>query len=177
MQKLLGGFVVMSALVGALAVRPAAQAPGSIKADLAKDWSGMKTRIANTGAAMPEYKFTFKPTPAQRNFGEQMLHIAGANVMIVKFVGAKAAPPAINDKATAKADILKALNDSFDYGIAALQEQTDETLAQTVQASFLGTTTRARVFWSLLGHAWDEYGVVTTYLRLNGIVPPASAGM
>ena len=75
--------------------------------------------------AMPEDKFGFKATPAQRSYGEQIMHVAGANVMILKALGAKATPPTMNPKATAKAEILKALADSYDFGIAAVKEQTD----------------------------------------------------
>jgi len=42
---------------------------------------------------------------------------------------------------------------------------------------FIGTATRARLVWVTIGHAWDEYGAMTVYLRLNGIVPPASRRM
>jgi uncharacterized damage-inducible protein DinB len=156
-------------------LRPAAQPAITLRSDLQKDWTEMKDRMMKIADAMPEDKFGFKPTPAQRNYGEQILHVAGANVMIMKTLGAKVPAPTINDKATAKADILKALADSYDYGTAVLNEQTDQSLLEAVQGPrFLGTSTRARFVWATLGHAWDEYGNMTTYLRLNGIVPPAS---
>jgi hypothetical protein len=41
----------------------------------------------------------------------------------------------------------------------------------------LGPSTRARLFWFLLGHSMDIYGQMVVYLRLNGIVPPASRGL
>ena len=107
-----------------------------------------------------------------------MLHVAGANVMIIKTLGGKATAPAIDQKATSKAAIVKALTDSYDYGIAVLNEQNDESMLQAVQGPrFIGTATRARLVWDTIGHAWDEYGAMTVYLRLNKIVPPASRGM
>jgi hypothetical protein len=42
---------------------------------------------------------------------------------------------------------------------------------------FFGASTRARVVWSLLAHAMDVYGQMVVYVRLNGIVPPASRGI
>ena len=75
------------------------------------------------------------------------------------------------------ADILKALGDSYDFGIAVLKAQTAASVTETVTGPrFLGPSTRARIAYRAMGHAWDEYGVMTTYLRLNGIVPPASRG-
>src|SRR5438132_308212 len=143
----------------AQAKEPSAQS-ATLHGDLTKDWTAMTDRMAKMADAMPEDKFGFKPTPAQRSFGEQMLHVASANIMLAKTLGAKAAAPTINDKATAKADILKALADSFAYGAAALKEQTNATLLQTVAGPpFMGPSTRARIVYALLGHAWDEYGV------------------
>jgi len=171
-------FGVVSAMVIAFAtVRPAAQAT-TIQSDALKDWTNMKGTMAKIADAMPEEKFGFKPTPAQRSFGEQILHVAEANVGLIKTLGGKTAAPTIDSKATSKAAILKALSDSYDYGIAVIKEQTDQSMAEAVQGPrFIGTATRARLVWDTIGHAWDEYGAMTVYLRLNGIVPPASRGM
>jgi uncharacterized damage-inducible protein DinB len=79
-----------------------------------------------------------------------------------------------NSAATTKAAAMKALADSFDYGTAILKEQTDQTIMQAVDAPFLGSSSRARVFTFLIGHTWDLYGQLVVYLRLHGHVPPAS---
>jgi len=133
----------------------------------------MKDTMTKIADAMPEDKFGYKPTPAQRSYREQIVHVAIDNVALMKFLGAKTPAPAIDTNATSKADALKALADSFDYGSAVIREQTDRSIAETVRIpNFVGT--RARLVWSAIGHAWDEYGVMTVYLRLNGIIPPAS---
>jgi uncharacterized damage-inducible protein DinB len=167
-----------AALIVALAtLRPMAQTI-TIQTDLLKDWTNMKETMTKIGDAMPEDKFGYKPTPAQRTFGEQLLHVAGANVGLMKLLGGKTAAPAVDDKATSKAAIMKALADSYDFGAAVIKEQTDQSIAEAVRGpNFMGTATRARLVWFAIGHAWDEYGAMTVYLRLNGIVPPASRGM
>lgn len=166
------GFVVVFLLTAVL--RVSAQT-ATLQGDLLKDWTEMKDTMMKISSAMPEDKFTYKSTPAQRNFGEQVLHVATANVGLLRALGAKAAAPTIDAKATGKAAILKALADSFDYGIAVIKEQTDQTMLQTVQSvPFLGPSTRARLVYFVLGHAWDIYGQMAVYLRLNGVVPPAS---
>jgi uncharacterized damage-inducible protein DinB len=170
-------FGVAAAMLVLTTLRPAAQSP-TIQSDALKDWTNMKETMTKIADAMPEDKFGFKPTPAQRTFGEQILHVAGANVGLIKMLGGKAAAPTVNAKATSKAEILKALADSYDYGIAVIKEQTDQAMLEAVKGpSFIGTATRARLVWATIGHAWDEYGAMTVYLRLNGIVPPASRGM
>ena len=161
-------------MLAAAIVRPAAQT-ANLNAELLKDWTDQKAMMMKIADAMPEDRFSYKSTPAQRDFGQQVLHIAGGNVAYIRFLNGKAAAPAINRTATAKAEILKALADSFDYGAAVINEQTDQSMMQTVQTNtFLGPSSRARVIYFLLGHTWDIYGQMAVYLRLNGIVPPAS---
>ena len=162
--------IVLTAATG----RPAAQS-ATLNTELLKDWTDQKAMMMKIAEAMPEEKFSFKSTPAQRDYGQQILHIAGGNVAYLRNFGGKAMPPAINRTATGKAEILKALADSFDYGTALIQEQSDQSMLQTVQTNqFLGPSSRARVIYFLLGHTWDIYGQMAVYLRLNGLVPPAS---
>ena len=70
------------------------------------------------------------------------------------------------------------LADSFDYGAAALTEQTDRTMleaaANTRFDRFMGPSVKARVVYFVIGHTWDIYGQMVVNLRLNGITPPAS---
>ena len=157
-----------------------ATAPGgaAVRADLIKDWERQKATLVAIADAMPEDKFSFKSTPAQRSYAEHIMHVATVNVDILKLVGGQAPPPTFTaESAKTKADILKALGESYDHGIALLNEQTDATITETIEAAFLGPSTRARVFWFLLGHSMDSYGQLAVYLRLNGIVPPASRGV
>jgi len=66
----------------------------------------------------------------------------------------------------------------FDYGTAALNEQTDATMVEAAPNTrfdrFMGPSVRARVVYYVIGHTWDIYGQMVVYLRLNGITPPAS---
>lgn len=153
---------------------PQAFAQTGVKDEVLKDWTGIKDTMLKIASAMPEDKFGFKATPPQRSYGEQLLHIAGANVNFLKPVGGKTPVPTLDLKATSKADILKALEASFDYGTALINEQTDETMMQKVKVPFIGESTKPRVFYFLSGHAWDIYGQLAVYLRLSGLVPPAS---
>ena len=136
--------------------------------------------MAKIADAMPEAKFGYKSTPAQRNYGEQILHVALTNVDLLRVLGGKATPPTFTaESAKTKADILKALADSYDYGTALLSEESESTIVQPVKDSpaWLGPATRARIVWTLLAHTMDIYGQMAVYLRLNGIVPPASRGV
>lgn len=173
MKHVVRTLVTVAALIVLAAPRPSAET-ASIKAEVLKDWGSLKDTMMKISNEMPEDKFGYKSTPAQRSYGEQILHVAGANVGFLRALGGKATPPTIDQKATSKTAILKALADSFDYGTALLNEQTDQTMLETVDARFLGKSSRTRVVYFLVGHAWDIYGQMAVYLRLNGLVPPAS---
>jgi uncharacterized damage-inducible protein DinB len=147
----------------------------SLQAELLKDWTELKPVMMAIAAAMPEEKFTYKSTPAQRDYGQQIMHVATGNMAYLRFFGGKAAAPAFNRNATSKAEILQALAASFDFGEALIREQSDQSMLQIIQTNqFLGPSSKARVISFLIGHTWDIYGQMAVYLRLNGIVPPRS---
>jgi uncharacterized damage-inducible protein DinB len=157
--------------------QPAAVAPAttSLQADLMKDWDGLKDTMVKIADAMPPDKYDYRPKPEVRTYGEQILHVASATVLILKAIDPKVTPPTIPATAATKADAVKALTEAFDFGSTLLKGQTNATLGETVAGpSFLGPSTRARLVYRTMGHTWDEYGVMTVYLRLNGLVPPAS---
>src|SRR5688572_32477645 len=130
----------------------------SVKDGAARDWTSQRDTLMKIAAAMPADTFGFRPTPAQRTWGEQILHIAEANVNQMGRLGSKAAAPTINMKLTAPPDILKALADSFDYGTAVLAEQTDTTIVQQAGSTrfdqFMGPSARIRVVYYVVGHTW-----------------------
>lgn len=175
MKQLVQMLGIICLVLVVTALKPSAQAL-SIHGEMVKDWNDLKGTMDKIAAALPEDKFSFKSTPAQRSYGEQILHIAQVNIRFLGAVGAKAAAPNADLKATTKAGIIKAMDDSFDYGTAILKEQTDQTMLQAaaMPPGFMGPSSRARMFTFLIGHTWDIYGQMAVYLRLNGVVPPAS---
>jgi uncharacterized damage-inducible protein DinB len=173
---------VIACALAVTVARPAAQRV-TLSTDLIKDWRAQQETMLRLADAMPESTFGFKPTPPQRSYGEQILHVAGANIMLMKFLGGKTSAPPITDKdlstfglkATSKADILQALKQSYEFGDAVLQEFPDEALVQTIKGPpWIGEATRAKMVYYTMGHTLDIYGQMVVYLRLNGIVPPAS---
>ena len=169
---------LLTSLLAVLLVHSAAAQTASLRDGALQDWTRLKDTMMKIADAMPEEKFGFRATPPERTFGEQILHVAEANVVQMGRFESKATPPAVNMKATSKAEILKALADSFDFGTAALNEQTDQSMVLTAATTrydrFMGPSTKARVVYYVIGHTWDIYGQMVVYLRLNGITPPAS---
>jgi uncharacterized damage-inducible protein DinB len=167
------GMVIVALITSSM--RPDAQSTG-LQAELLKDLTTNRDLMIAIANAMPDDKFAFRATPAQRTYGEQIMHVAVANVTLFKLLASKAQPPTIDPKASTKAAIVKALTDSYDFAVAATKEQTDQTVLQAVVAppAPVGPSSRARVVTFSIGHAMDIYGQMAVYLRLNGIVPPAS---
>jgi hypothetical protein len=156
---------------------PAQASDVSLKDDVVKDWDAQKSKLLKLAAAMPDDKFSFKPKPELRTWAEQLTHVAGAIVGTMRRLDASVTAPTLPQNATAQADVLKVLGDAFDFGAEVLKKQTDATLVQGVQGPNYygpGLSTRARLVYRTMVHTEDEYGVMTVYLRLNGITPPAS---
>jgi uncharacterized damage-inducible protein DinB len=152
------------------------QAPAQIYGKLL---AGMEKEFVDAADAMPEDKYDFAPTTGEfkgvRSFGAQVKHVAEANYFFFggdAFTDAadKAKSDAI-EKLTSKADIIQALKDSFKLAHALVD-------ATTAENAFVTTThgTRAGMTSFGLAHMMDHYGQLVVYLRMNGIVPPASRG-
>ena len=74
-----------------------------------------------------------------------------------------------------KADIMKYLKDSFAYIHKAAGTIDDKNLVSPIKNPFGdGSATRLALAVGVVGHCFDHYGQMVEYLRMNGIVPPAS---
>jgi uncharacterized damage-inducible protein DinB len=155
---------------------PAAPTITTLAGDVQADWATHKELLVNAADAMPADKFGYKPTPAQRSYGEQIMHVVGANQSVVGMLGGKTPAPAINLKAATKAEVMTALRQSMDYWELVLKAFTDQQLNERVATppDFGTSASRLRLFYLSITHSLDIYGQMVVYLRLNGIVPPAS---
>ena len=168
-------FTMAAMTMLAMAPTPAAAQAVTLASDMMKDWQQQKAVMLAIADAMPEDKWGYKSTPAQRSYGEQVMHVVQVNQMLLGTLGAKAAAPAINMKATSRADTLQALRQSYEYGEAIFKEFNDAAWVQAVMGPrFIGQATRVRIANFAMTHTMDIYGQMVVYLRLNGIVPPAS---
>jgi hypothetical protein len=182
--------LVVTAALLALAVAPIVSAQGrpggsglsrgpvitTLAGDVQADWAVQKEMLVAAADAMPSDKFGYKATPAQRSYGEQIMHVVQANAAMFGMLGAKSPAPAVNVKAATKADVMTALRQSMDYGEMVLKELTDQQLNERVAGPpYMGASaSRLRLIYASLQHTLDIYGQMVVYLRLNGIVPPAS---
>jgi uncharacterized damage-inducible protein DinB len=153
---------------------PAAPACATLSCDIVTDWQRTAQQIIAIADRMPEDKWGYKSTAAQRSYGEQVMHIVQTDLRFVAALGGKTPAPTIDLKAATKPDTMAALRASFAYGEAVLKEFSDQQWLERINGMFMGPSTRLRVIYFDIGHSQDIYGQMAVYLRLNGLVPPAS---
>jgi uncharacterized damage-inducible protein DinB len=134
--------------------------------------------------AMPEDKFGYAPTNGEfkgvRTFGEQIKHVAAVNYMFGAAILSEKVPVDVGDESgpesmKAKAEIIGYLKESFAYVHKAVATINEKNLVEPLKSPFgEGSVTRLGLATSVSAHCFDHYGQMVEYLRLNGIVPPAS---
>jgi uncharacterized damage-inducible protein DinB len=151
----------------------------TLAGDVQAAWAIQKELFVNAADAMPDDKFGYRPTPAQQSYGERIMHVVQANQRLAGMLRGKTPVPAVNMKATTKADVMTALRQSMDYWDVLLKEFTDQQLNERLTPPSGPTglsASRVSVVYGSMVHSVDIYGQMVVYLRLNGIVPPASRG-
>ena len=189
----LAGAVMVS---GGMQVRaqmsePPPSPPVGTKEDPAKAVDGllsmMEFQVVGAAKAMPADKYSFTPAqgifaPGQttqfdtvRTFVAQVTHLAQANYFFFGWSGIK---PDRDLKAigsiTTKDEAVAALEASFVYAHKAIATITTENAFVAIKP-IDGFSTRATIAAFAAAHGNDHYGQMVEYLRMNGIVPPASA--
>jgi uncharacterized damage-inducible protein DinB len=144
-------------------------------ATVRNSWNTVKRYVAASAEKMPAEQYGFKPTPEVRSFGELVGHLANEHYLLCSPLKGENNPMEKVDfeKTTAKADLVKAINDSIAYCDAAYAAAKDDP--KTI-ASFSETKrdTPFRVMLLNVTHDNEHYGNMITYLRMKGIVPPSS---
>ena len=146
--------------------------------------TNMESEFVPAADAMPEDKFGFVPTSGEfkgaRTFGEQVKHVAAVNYIFGAAILSEKVPVDVGEESgpasvKTKAEILNYLKESFAYVHKAIQTINDKNLVEPVKSPFgEGKVTRLGLATSVAGHGFDHYGQMVEYLRMNGIVPPAS---
>ena len=170
---------------GAPLARPLAAPTIALTVD--SEISNIEKQIMEVAGAMPEDKYNFSPERLNipgddfkgvRTFAVQVKHVAASNYFIWSHLTGDKLPEGLNDgngpeNLKTKADIIKFLQDSFALGHKAAATLTTENMLQTAENS-----KSPRLHLAIFGvtHASNHYGQMVEYLRMNGIVPPASRG-
>jgi uncharacterized damage-inducible protein DinB len=152
-----------------------AKAPSEVYGQLLKQLS---EEVVTAAEAMPAEKYDFAPTAGKfdgvRTFGSQVQHLAESNYFFFSGFGLSGAPDDAKLKALkSKDELVQALKDSFAFAQKGIDTMTPQNAFITVGSGKMQLT---RAGWATicLAHSMDHYGQMVEYLRMNGIVPPAS---
>ena len=150
------------------------QAPANPQVASAKAFYGyMKNNILKTAEKVPEEKYAYRATDEVRTIGQLLGHVADAQFAFCGIVqGGKPPASSVEKTAKTKADIVKALNDSFALCDADWAALTDANSADIVQ--FRGPVTKLALISFNTAHGLEHYGNLVTYMRLIKIVPPSA---
>jgi uncharacterized damage-inducible protein DinB len=164
--------------------------PPTIASTIDREISLVEKEVVEAAEAMPEDKFDFSPEKLNisgsdykgvRTFGEQLKHIAAANYLIWSPITGEKPPDNVNDgkgpeNMKTKAEIIKYLKDSFAFGHKSVATLSSSNLVEPITSGSGRPTTRLFLATFAAAHCFDHYGQMIEYLRMNGIVPPASRG-
>jgi hypothetical protein len=176
------------ALLSCLAVSAvAADTPAaSIPKVLDSELSSLERELVPLAEAMPAEKYGFAPTNGAfdgvRTFRLEMTHIATViDEMAAGILGEKLTIDLGEHENGAaslqtKEQVVKYLKDSVAYGHKAMLSLTNKNFTDMVPSPFSPNDTIARGYLAeiIMWHSYDHYGQAVEYLRMNGIVPPAS---
>jgi uncharacterized damage-inducible protein DinB len=142
--------------------------------------------IVSAVDAMPADKFGFAPTDGQfkgvRTFGQMVKHLSSTNHILAAAALGEQPPADAGDEVgpesvRTKGEILEYLKSSFthlDMAIEAIGQRDVPPNASPISPLKKSEVTRSALVVESLFHAADHYGQMVEYLRMNGVVPPAS---
>jgi uncharacterized damage-inducible protein DinB len=159
------------ALLLVLTCAPAFAAGSSetaLRDKLAGHWKTSKEYTLAIAEQMPAESYSFKPNADQMTFGEQMAHIAGANMYFMSII--KNDKPGEESKDFSKAAVIKLLNDSFDAFAAGMNSLTAEQLQKTYKTPD-GAMSGLEAIQFSMDHTTHHRGQCIVYLRVKGIKP------
>jgi hypothetical protein len=171
--------ILASLVILGSATSAPAQIPPGVKVGLSQylqgGYDGLKTTVLAAAKKMPDADFGFRPsTMAEvRTFAQVFAHIAESQFGTCASLKNAANPAAgrqLEKELATKADVLKALQDSFDFCDAAIAQLSDDSAGEFVRVG-RGEAARAAVIAGLLAHTSEMYGISTVYLRARNLTP------
>lgn len=185
------GCCVMFPVRASIAQRPTSMA--TLDSSTLKDQHALQaflkvaeSDIVSAAEAMPADKYGFAPTDGEfrgvRTFGRQVKHLAATNYILAAAALGQDPPADAGDETgpdavRTKDEVLSYLKGSFaalGKAIAAIGDHGIPVRSSPISPLQGSSATRLALTVEALIHSFDHYGQMVVYLRLNGVVPPAS---
>lgn len=169
---------------GKSAAKTEKEAPPTVTSVLDRNFSNLEHDFVPAADAMPEDKYNFAPTQGEfkgvRTFALEVRHVAATNYSVsAALLGEK--PPEGSEKdngpdnLTTKSQIMDYLKQSMAYTHRAIARVNEKNMLTKVKSPFGDRmVTKLSLASVPAWHSFDHYGQMVEYLRMNGIIPPAS---
>src|SRR5918995_766537 len=141
-------------------------------------YEAVKRNVSAMVDKMPEEHFTYKPVPEVRSFGESVAHVADAQARNCNLASGAGSKTLDAGQKKTKAELVVALKESFAICDAAFAALTDSRAREMVKMGESGfQLSKLSLLVSMIAHSNEQHGYMAMYLRLKGIVPPATEAM
>ena len=185
-KQLLATLFVLVAALAVAAQQQQPAPPANFTEAMDRQLTNAERTVVGAADAMPADKYDFAPPTSMgdfkgvRTFAQQARHIATANYAFAAALLGEKPPVDLSSKdpngpeIKGKDAILKNLKDSYAYAHKAIAKLNDQNKLELIDGPFGSKMTRFGMSNLLIWHPYDHYGQMVVYLRMNGIIPPAS---
>lgn len=137
-------------------------------------WENAQKQVLDIAEAMPEDKYSYRPTDISRTFAEQLMHIGYSSKYIAEayLKGVQAEYEDPSPEGMSKAEIIKFLKESLAACGQIYQELSEEELNQQVTTFGGNTMSKRQMIISIHDHLTNHKAKANLYVRMNGIEPP-----
>jgi hypothetical protein len=156
---------------------PGAGQPVGPAAALQGSYNRIKGLLTASADKLGEADYGFKPVSEIRSYGQLWTHAANAHFAFCS--QAKGVPNPnqgtnLEQTATTKAAVVKALADSFAFCDDAVAGMTDQSMGEMITGGRGGPRAKGAILYQVVEHDNEMYGIGTVYQRLKGVVPPST---
>jgi hypothetical protein len=159
--------LILAIAVGSPRAQQPAPAPKTPSQAVLENWNDIGKRLLTMAEDWPAEKYSYRLTPATRNFSQVLLHIAGSNYDLLNHTTGSKVGDARNDPPESeyktKAEVITFLKKSVDDGAAEIQKEGDAGILKHLDY-WIGYTE----------HMGEHYGLLVAYYRASNLVPPES---
>jgi uncharacterized damage-inducible protein DinB len=178
MHRWFAALAMSAALIAAPGTRAHAQSAGALKQEMTTSLDDATGKLIELAQAMPQKKYTWRPSKDVRSVSEVFLHVTTANYLYPSMEGVPTGVDwdfkNLEKSTTDKAKIVEMLKASAAHAKAAINSMTDADFDAPV--TIFGTKMTKRMgLIEMLAHNHEHLGQSIAYARMNGVVPPWTA--
>jgi len=145
-----------------------------------KNYARLERQLMEVAEAIPADRYSFRPTPQTRSFGEQLRHIGAVQWVVGAGLLSEHPPVDVGDgdsgplSMTSKPEIVKYILDSFSYLRGAIKLIDKSNALELIPHPFDPRNTRTErlaLIVAYASHGWEHYGQMVVYQRINCRTP------